>query len=123
MKRFEVVIDLSKQLISLATALIGGSIVISPWFFEFMNETVVFVSFIIALISWALSIAFGVFNIGATVNLIETQEKNNKSIEIEDKFVSVFDSTVGPSFGMLQQAFFGIGVLFFAFAFLGDKIH
>jgi hypothetical protein len=130
MKRFEIVIDLSKQLISLTTALIGGSVVASQWLFEFLNETKVYGFFAIALLFWGLSIAAGVFNIGATINLIDNYEKSIeknstpfRSFKPSKKaFISVFDSNVGPTFAMLQQILFALGVISFVLAFVFDKI-
>ncbi|MBL4871180.1 MAG: hypothetical protein JKX72_09525 [Robiginitomaculum sp.] len=94
MKRFQVVIDLSKQLISIAVGLIGGSVALSSNIFSELNQLRVFLPFIFALLCWGISIALGVFNIGATVNQIEQQEKcdykNNKTKKKKHlEFVSI----------------------------------
>jgi len=110
MKRFEVAVEISKQLIAIASAVFVGIAALASEIFQNEQDWRVFTVLLFVYGILAFSILAGILHFGAVVNLIETAERSEKSQEnwigipdIKNKFVSVFDNKWAPIFVMLQQ--------------------
>jgi len=124
-KRFEVAIEISKQMITLCSALIIGTAALAANILSNEESRVIFTMLVFQYIFHFLSIIFGVFHIGAMANLIETAERveyeremgsNNRS----PTFVSIFDNRLAPIFCSIQQWLFVLGVLFLVATVIAD---
>lgn len=116
MKRFEIAIEISKQLITLCSGLILGVSALAANILVNESSKVIFTMMVFVYVLLMLSIVFGILHIGAVANLIETAEKcefekNNSLGDAESKFTSMFDNPLAPIFCGLQQWLFFGGVL------------
>lgn len=120
MKRFDATIEISKQLIAVASAAIFGVGAFTGSLFQNENAIWVFIFIFLVMALFVVSLCFGVLALGGAVNLIEMTEKRQaacssivaKSARLEKpKFVSVFDSKWSVRFNIIQQISFALGFI------------
>ena len=116
MKRFDYALDLNKQILTLASAFIGGAIAFYGNVFKTTPTAVVFFVFLAGIACWMLSVVSGIWGIGALANVAERQEQHQANNE--PKFVSLFDHTLVVKFFRWQQNFFVLGIVLFLLSFL-----
>ncbi|MEM7069710.1 MAG: hypothetical protein AAF478_12585 [Pseudomonadota bacterium] len=115
MKRFEFSVEITKQLISVSTALIVGIAAFADSIFNNEANAWVFGLLFVLFTSNLISICAGIVHVGSIVNLVEKSEKNR------EEFVSVFDDNA-PTGCKAQQLFFVIGLFSLVIALGMDKI-
>lgn len=110
MKRFEVAVEISKQLIALASAIIVGVAALSANILTHEQNKYVFGLIIFQYCMLVTSVVGGILHLGAVANLVETAEKaqfENKS----ETFVSLFDNPSAPMSCAVQQWSFFLAVI------------
>ena len=122
MKRFDFAAEVSKQLITISSAIITVVVAFYEKFFSHVSITFVFV--FIVLLVFIASIIFGVFALGAIVSMVERQERADinaaDAATKEQSFVKMADSSAATC-AAWQQSLFAIALVLFAMVAMCDK--
>jgi hypothetical protein len=126
MKRFDIATEISKQLITLSSAFLVGISALAGNILLNEANVVVFNMLVFLYSLLGLSIIFGILNLGAIVNALETAErrdfeKNADASMKHNGFVSVFENPVGPIFCGLQQVFFVLAIILLVATLIIDR--
>ncbi|GAA6158497.1 hypothetical protein NBRC116589_06710 [Ruegeria sp. HU-ET01832] len=110
MKRFEVALEISKQLIAICSAMLVGIAALAGEILNNEADGRVFTALVFLYVFLSLSILAGIFHLGAVTNLAEKAERREHEGKNKD-FVSMFDGPEAPTTCMLQQMLFFFSIL------------
>jgi len=116
MQRFEYVIDISRQLITMSLGIIIGVSAFLDSIYKNEGNILVFSLIVFYMFLLILSMISGVFHIGSVANAVEQQERD------PSVFVSTFDNKYSSYLCRIQQLSFIISVFVFIISFVIDRL-
>ena len=119
MKRFEIAVEISKQLLALSSAVFVAIAALSGSILNYENDWRVFTALVWVYILLLISIVFGILHLGAVTNLAETAER--RASENSGNFVSLFDTKAAPITLIFQQITFLLSMIVVVVALLIDR--
>ncbi|RBI71100.1 hypothetical protein DQW77_12565 [Roseovarius sp. TE539] len=124
MKRFDVALEISKQLITLCSAMLVGVSALANSILNNEADGRVFTALVVLYIFLCCSIIAGLFHLGAITNLVEVAERTTVDAskgEEKDEFVSLFDNKWAPISLICQQGLFLFAIISLIAALLIDR--
>lgn len=113
MKRFDVAADITKQLITISSAIFVGVAALAESILANVSDYRVFASLLFLYALSAISIIFGVLHLGIITNLIEEQEKNQVHSQNcqKTKFISIGRNNTARITCLMQEIFFILSII------------
>ncbi|WP_297770857.1 hypothetical protein [uncultured Roseovarius sp.] len=124
MKRFDIALEISKQLITLCSAMLVGVSALANSILNNEADGRVFTTLVLLYIFLCCSIIAGLLHLGAITNLVEANERRAFDAsrgEGKDEFVSLFDNKAAPISLIFQQGLFLLAIIFLIAALLIDR--
>jgi uncharacterized membrane protein len=125
MKRFDVALEVIRQLIAISSAGIFGVAAFTGSIFNNEDWWLVYLLIVLVMLLLVVSVCCGVFAMGAIANTVETAEKEEASSRrssrisalSKSRFVSIYDNQLTARFTKIQQISFlcAFALLFVAF--------
>jgi hypothetical protein len=123
-KRFDVALEISKQLITLCSVMLVGISALANSILNNEADGRVFAALVFLYIFLCFSIIAGLLHLGAITNLVEANERrmfDSKRGEEEHEFVSLFDNKEAPISLLFQQGLFLLAIIALIAALLIDR--
>jgi uncharacterized membrane protein len=129
MKRFDVALEVIKQLITISSAGIFGVAAFTGSIFTNEDWWLVYLMIILVMLLLVVSICSGVLAMGAIANTIEVAEKEHSRSQnpsrvlvfSRSRFVSIFDNRLTALFTKIQQLTFLLAFVALFLAFSIDR--